>query len=288
MTRLFCGAAVAAALLISATPSSAQVVTMTATLNGGEETPILLTGAVGTATVSVDATNEELSVTLSVFNLMYATTAGHKPHRAEGHCRSSGHQLPDSDRPHGRSAAAVPGRRGRIRRASRDRHQHDGRRHPGDCRGQCLRERPHVSEPGRRDRGQFGQWRMSGNQDSGIGKQGWARLQETAPCPALIPDSADCDCGREPLARNYRRTCRSGRPAIQHRQQQVGHRRVLRVADVPPALQPARGAAREDDRQVGVVVRVAVAHPAAVEHQRVVEQRAVAVGRGLQLARGST
>lgn len=77
MTRLFCGAAVAAALLISATPSSAQVVTMTATLNGGEETPILLTGAVGTATVSVDATNEELSVTLSVFNLATATTAGH-------------------------------------------------------------------------------------------------------------------------------------------------------------------------------------------------------------------
>ena len=51
MTRLLCGAAVAAALLFAATPSSAQVVTMTANLNGGEETPILLTGAVGTAVV---------------------------------------------------------------------------------------------------------------------------------------------------------------------------------------------------------------------------------------------
>ena len=71
MKRLLCGAAVAAALLISATPSSAQVVNMTATLTGAEETTAtpgvlgLLTGAVGTATVAVDATNEEISVTLT-------------------------------------------------------------------------------------------------------------------------------------------------------------------------------------------------------------------------------
>ena len=56
MKRLLCGAAVAAALLISATPSSAQVVNMTATLTGAEETTAtpgvlgILTGAVGTAT----------------------------------------------------------------------------------------------------------------------------------------------------------------------------------------------------------------------------------------------
>jgi hypothetical protein len=79
MKGLFCGAAVAAALLISATPSSAQVVTMTATLGGGEETPApgLLTGAVGTAVVSVDPVNEELSVTLALFNFVTGTTAGH-------------------------------------------------------------------------------------------------------------------------------------------------------------------------------------------------------------------
>jgi CHRD domain-containing protein len=77
MTRLLCGAAVAAALLISATPSSAQVVTLTATLNGGEETPALLTGAVGIATVSVDPQAEELAVTLSLFNLPTGTSAGH-------------------------------------------------------------------------------------------------------------------------------------------------------------------------------------------------------------------
>ena len=50
MKRLLCGAAVAAALLLSAGPSFAQtgVVTMTANLNGGEEAPTVnLTGAVG-------------------------------------------------------------------------------------------------------------------------------------------------------------------------------------------------------------------------------------------------
>ena len=83
MKRLLCGAAVAAALLISATPSSAQVVNMTATLTGGEETTATpgvvgqLTGAVGTATVAVDATNEEVSVTLALFNFATGTTAGH-------------------------------------------------------------------------------------------------------------------------------------------------------------------------------------------------------------------
>jgi CHRD domain len=79
MKRLLCGAAVAAALLISATPSFAQVVNMTATLGGGEETPApgLLTGAVGTATVSVDAANEEIAVQLQLFNFSTGTTAGH-------------------------------------------------------------------------------------------------------------------------------------------------------------------------------------------------------------------
>ena len=78
MTRLLCGAAVAAALLTSATPSSAQVVNMTATLSPGEETPApgILSGAVGTATVSVDATNQEIAVTLATFNFATGTTAG--------------------------------------------------------------------------------------------------------------------------------------------------------------------------------------------------------------------
>ena len=83
MKRLLCGAAVAAAMLISATPSAAQVVNMTATLTGAEETTAtpgvlgLLTGAVGTATVSVDATNEEVAVQLNLFNFATGTSAGH-------------------------------------------------------------------------------------------------------------------------------------------------------------------------------------------------------------------
>jgi|SRR5688572_15944512 len=83
MKRLLCGAAVAAALLLSATPSSAQVVNMTATLTGAEETTAtpgvlgILTGAVGTATVSVDATNQEVAVQLQLFNFATGTTAGH-------------------------------------------------------------------------------------------------------------------------------------------------------------------------------------------------------------------
>jgi hypothetical protein len=79
MKRLLCGAAVAAALLLSAPPSSAQVVAMTATLGGGEETPApgLLTGAVGTASIWVDVPNEEILVTLSLFNFATGTTAGH-------------------------------------------------------------------------------------------------------------------------------------------------------------------------------------------------------------------
>jgi hypothetical protein len=83
MKRLLCAAAAAAALLFSATPSFAQVVIMTATLGGAEETTAtpgvlgILTGAVGTATVSVDATNEEVAVQLQLFNFATGTTAGH-------------------------------------------------------------------------------------------------------------------------------------------------------------------------------------------------------------------
>jgi len=83
MKRLLCGTAVAAALLLSAQSSSAQVVNLTATLTGAEETTStpgvlgILTGAVGTATVSVDAENEEIVVQLQLFNLATGTTAGH-------------------------------------------------------------------------------------------------------------------------------------------------------------------------------------------------------------------
>jgi hypothetical protein len=70
-------AVTAAAVLLTAASASAQVVRMAAVLSPGEETPALLSGAVGTAEVGVDTANRELSVTLRVFNLPTASTAGH-------------------------------------------------------------------------------------------------------------------------------------------------------------------------------------------------------------------
>jgi hypothetical protein len=71
------GAAIAAALFVSASAASAQVVVATATLGGGEETPILLSGAAGTAEVAVDTVAREFVVTLRIFNVPTTTTAGH-------------------------------------------------------------------------------------------------------------------------------------------------------------------------------------------------------------------
>jgi hypothetical protein len=72
-------AAAAAAVMMTAASASAQEIRMRAVLSPGEETPApgLLSGAVGTADVLVDVGARELSVTLRVFNLPTASTAGH-------------------------------------------------------------------------------------------------------------------------------------------------------------------------------------------------------------------
>ena len=78
MTRaLHVGAAMVAALLIGTAAASAQVVVATATLGGGDETPILLSGAAGTAEVAIDVAAKEFAVTLRIFNIPTTTTAGH-------------------------------------------------------------------------------------------------------------------------------------------------------------------------------------------------------------------
>lgn len=78
MKRLVTLAAAAAlTTVISAAPASAQAITLTAVLSSGDETPALLSGAVGTAEVSVDTVARELAVTLNVFNFVTGTTAGH-------------------------------------------------------------------------------------------------------------------------------------------------------------------------------------------------------------------
>ena len=65
--------------LIQAGTASAQTsVIMGATLSGGEETPAqVLSGAVATVEVAVDPTNQEIAVTMRVFNLPTGSTASH-------------------------------------------------------------------------------------------------------------------------------------------------------------------------------------------------------------------
>ena len=71
------GVAAMAALTLTATAASAQVLQMTAVLSSGEETPALLSGASGTAEVGVDQSARELSIVLRVTNLPTTSTAGH-------------------------------------------------------------------------------------------------------------------------------------------------------------------------------------------------------------------
>jgi hypothetical protein len=70
-------AVTAAAVLLTAASASAQEVRMGAVLSPGQETPALLSGAVGTADVLVDIGARELSMTVRVFNLPTPSTAGH-------------------------------------------------------------------------------------------------------------------------------------------------------------------------------------------------------------------
>jgi hypothetical protein len=77
MTRLLGVCGVAAALLVPALPASAQQINLTANLGGSEETPAFLTGSSGIANVAVHVPDQEVSVSLSVFNLVTGSTAGH-------------------------------------------------------------------------------------------------------------------------------------------------------------------------------------------------------------------
>lgn len=70
-------AAATLAILANSASASAQAITLTAVLSSGDETPALLSGAVGTAEVSVDTAARELAVTLNIFNFVTGTTAGH-------------------------------------------------------------------------------------------------------------------------------------------------------------------------------------------------------------------
>src|SRR5882672_2040204 len=70
---------------------------------------------------------------------------------------------------------------------------------------------------------------------------------------------------------------------IEHRQQEIRHRRVIFIFQVASAFQAALASADQQIRQWEVVMRVAIAHVAAIEQHGVIEQRAIAVGRLVQL-----
>jgi hypothetical protein len=76
MRNLMIGA-FAALLLLQGRTAQAEEFTVVAILGGGEEVPALLTGGVGSATITVDTDTRELTVTLRVFNLPTGSTAGH-------------------------------------------------------------------------------------------------------------------------------------------------------------------------------------------------------------------
>lgn len=76
MKKVLFAGAVALALLLPA-GAYAQTVVMTATLTGGDEIPVVLSGSVGTAEVAVDTDSRELTVNLRLFNIPTGSTAGH-------------------------------------------------------------------------------------------------------------------------------------------------------------------------------------------------------------------
>jgi hypothetical protein len=70
--------AAVALVALAAAPASAQTFTLTATLHGGNETPsAVVTGAFGTATVTVNTTARTVSWVVDVFNFPSGVTAGH-------------------------------------------------------------------------------------------------------------------------------------------------------------------------------------------------------------------
>jgi len=64
-------------VLAAATGARAQTYTFTADLSGGNETPGVVTGAGGTATITLDTAANTVSWVIDVYNLPSGVTAGH-------------------------------------------------------------------------------------------------------------------------------------------------------------------------------------------------------------------
>ena len=65
------------ALLVSAAQAQAQTITFTANLNGGQEIPVVVTGSVGTATVTWNTATKTGTYRVDVYNMPVGTTASH-------------------------------------------------------------------------------------------------------------------------------------------------------------------------------------------------------------------
>ncbi|HWI20555.1 MAG TPA: CHRD domain-containing protein [Vicinamibacterales bacterium] len=64
-------------LLVSATQAQAQVVTLNAALDGGNEVPAVVTGSAGTAVVTWNTTTKTGTYRVEVYNMPVGTTASH-------------------------------------------------------------------------------------------------------------------------------------------------------------------------------------------------------------------
>jgi len=64
-------------VLATASQAQAQTITFTAALHGGNEVPAVLTGAVGTGTVSVNLATQVVTYRIDVYNMPVGTTASH-------------------------------------------------------------------------------------------------------------------------------------------------------------------------------------------------------------------
>src|SRR6266850_8283438 len=69
---------------------------------------------------------------------------------------------------------------------------------------------------------------------------------------------------------------------VEQREVEIGQRRAILVPDVPATLYAARGATRDENWKVLMVVNTGIAQPASVHVDGIIEQRAVSVGSGLQ------
>jgi hypothetical protein len=77
MRRVLSLAIAGACVLLFSAQAQAQTITLTASLNGGNEVPGVVTGAAGTATVTWNTTTKAGTYRVEVYNMPVGTTASH-------------------------------------------------------------------------------------------------------------------------------------------------------------------------------------------------------------------